>query len=298
MLTVKNLTKIFNGHTVIHKLNFTLAPNTCTALIGANGAGKTTTLRLLTGLIAPSSGKIIYQTKGKSDFRRFIGYLPQYPKFYDWMTGEQFLTYCGQLYGFSKHIVKQRTDELLQTVNLIEARHKRIRTYSGGMRQRLGIAQALIHKPKILLLDEPAASLDPIGRREVLTLMEHLKETMKMLFSTHILNDAYVISDRLMMLKNWEVVEHDTVDSYKQRYTTKKLEVQFGTLPYDVKDKLLATETLANLQINEHTVELFVNDVNEGREQLFHLIATEKWDVERFAFAKLSFEEMFLKAVE
>src|SRR5690625_1508249 len=146
MLTVKGLSKKFNNHIVVNDVSFTLKEGLCTALIGPNGAGKTTTLRMLTGLIKPSGGKITY-TNNKGDFRHIIGYLPQYPKFDEWMTGEEFLIYCSKLYGFSHSETKERTAELLDQVGLANAHKKRIGTYSGGMKQRLGIAQALIHSP-------------------------------------------------------------------------------------------------------------------------------------------------------
>src|SRR5699024_3541599 len=146
MLTVKNVSKKFNEHYVVENINFTLQKGICTALIGPNGAGKTTTLRMLTGLINPSAGTITYG-KNNRDFRHLIGYLPQYPKFYDWMTGEEFLHYCSKLYGLSNNVTENRANLLFEQVDLSDAKHKKIGTYSGGMKQRLGIAQALIHEP-------------------------------------------------------------------------------------------------------------------------------------------------------
>src|SRR5699024_6824411 len=158
------------------------------ALLGPNGAGKTTTLRMLSGLLKPTTGTIhIANAKKGEDVRHDIGYLPQYPVFHPWMTGKEFLTYVGQLAYLTKKEAAEKADQLLQKVAIYEARNKRIGKYSGGMKQRLGIAQAMIHDPKVLLLDEPVSSLDPIGRREVLTLMEELKQQTTLLFSTHIL---------------------------------------------------------------------------------------------------------------
>src|SRR5699024_9202307 len=134
------------------------------------------------------------------DIRPYIGYLPQYPTFYGWMSGYEFLIYIGKLANMNKDDVNERAEELLALVGLSEAKNKKIRTYSGGMKQRLGIAQAIIHRPQILMLDEPVSSLDPIGRREVLELMEQLKQEMTIIFSTHILSDADEISDELLLL--------------------------------------------------------------------------------------------------
>src|SRR5690625_7946049 len=126
------------------------------------------------------------------------------------MTGIQLLTYCANIHESSKEMAKERIDEVLKQVDIYDARNKRIGAYSGGMKQRLGIAQAIIHKPKLLMLDEPVSSLDPLGRREVLTLMEELKEQMTILFSTHILSDADEISDELILLNEGELIEAGT----------------------------------------------------------------------------------------
>src|SRR5699024_1377309 len=144
------------------------------------------------------------------------------------MTGDEFLIYCSKLYGLSNKETVNRTYKLFKQVDLTDAKDKRIGTYSGGMKQRLGIAQALIHEPSILFLDEPVSSLDPIGRRDVLTLMEELKEKMTILFSTHILNDADEISDSVIVLKDGKIVEDGTMESLQTKYTTSKLIMRFA----------------------------------------------------------------------
>src|SRR5690625_2020084 len=123
-----------------------------------------------------------------------------------WMTGKEYLIYCAKLTYIKKNKAIKKAENLLQKVGIAEAKHKRIATYSGGMKQRLGIAQAIIHQPKLLIMDEPVSALDPIGRRGVLTLMEQLKEQMPILFSTHILNDADEISDELILLHKRKIV--------------------------------------------------------------------------------------------
>src|SRR5690625_1115198 len=190
-LSVKNLTKKFNSQLAVDNVSFDLNAGQCTALLGPNGAGKTTTLRMIAGLLSPTDGSIQFEGyENGRDIREKIGYLPQNPVFYAWMTGKEFLVYVGRLAHLSKLEAIQRAEKLLEQVGISHVKNKRIGQYSGGMRQRLGIAQALIHKPALLMLDEPVSSLDPIGRREVLTLLEKLKEETTILFSTHILNDA------------------------------------------------------------------------------------------------------------
>src|SRR5699024_5370688 len=144
-------------------------------------------------------------------------YLPQYPVFYSWMTGLEFLMYSGELAHLSKSEATKRAHALLEKVGIAEAKNRRIGKYSGGMKQRLGIAQAIIHQPKLLMLDEPVSSLDPIGRREILTLMNELKNDMTILFSTHILGDADKISDDILLLHHGQIVESGSMEELRRK---------------------------------------------------------------------------------
>src|SRR5699024_3446119 len=194
------------------------------------------------------------------DIREKIGYLPQHPTFYNWMTGQQFLIYCAKLYRFSKTTAKQRADELLNKVGLMDAKNKRIGTYSGGMKQRLGIAQAILHTPNLLILDEPVSALDPIGRREILTLMEDLKKEMTILFSTHILNDADEISDELLLLHEGRMVESGDMESLRKKYETAIIELQFHTNTDIYAETLRTFQTVNDLSIVRNIIHLSVTD--------------------------------------
>lgn len=296
MLTVNNVSKKFNNHYVVDDVSFTLEEGACTALIGPNGAGKTTTLRMLTGLIKPSTGTITYTNTGR-DFRHIIGYLPQYPKFEQWMTGSEFLTYCSKLYGFSHAESKERTAKLLDLVGLADADQKKISAYSGGMKQRLGIAQSLIHDPEILFLDEPVSALDPIGRRDVLTLMEQLKESMTILFSTHILNDADEISDSLIVLKDGKVVENGTMEHLQTKYTTSKIVVQFAKGQLETPDIFEQLSTVTSSEQIGNYIHLYVTDIQLAQKELLHFILTNDLHLNEFRIGRVSMEEMFVKAV-
>lgn len=297
MLTVKDLSKTFRNRMVVNDLNFTLEKGACTALIGPNGAGKTTTLRMLTGLIRPTKGTITY-TEVKDDFRHTIGYLPQYPQFYNWMTGEEFLVYCSKLYGISRLETKKRTEQLLAKVDLIDAKNKSIQTYSGGMKQRLGIAQALIHQPKILFLDEPVSSLDPIGRREVLTLMKQLKETMTILFSTHILNDADEVSDSLIVLKDGKMVEEGTMDHLQAKYTTSKIVVQFAKQHDNLIPHLQNLPSIYKVEAFGPHIHLYTDHMVQAQNEVLQFILKNEIKINELKVGRVSMEEMFVKAVK
>jgi ABC-2 type transport system ATP-binding protein len=176
--------------------------------LGPNGAGKTTTLKLLMGLIYPSAGsaKILGKDLDDLAMKAQIGFLPEQPYFYDQLTANELLNYYAQLSGVPAKERSKRVDEVLDRVGLPQAKHTQLRKYSKGMLQRVGIAQAIVHDPALLFLDEPMSGLDPVGRREVRDLIQSLKDEGKTIFfSTHILSDAETLCDRVAILNHGEV---------------------------------------------------------------------------------------------
>lgn len=297
ILSITDLSKKFNGTHAVKNMDYQFTPHQCIALIGPNGAGKTTTLRMIAGLLQPTSGNIIFEQNKNMDRRMLIGYLPQHPVFYSWMTGSEFLTYSGQLGGLSKAKSRQRCKELLDIVGIIDAKDKRISNYSGGMRQRLGIAQAIIHKPKLLMLDEPVSSLDPIGRREVLTLMEDLKKEMTVLFSTHILSDADEISDELILLRNGEIIESGKMKALRQKYQTTKITLQFAESQAFYEEKVATLANVRNTLVEKDSVQVITNDITKARKEILQQAVQEDWPLLTFKLEQASLEEMFMKAV-
>jgi len=179
-ISVNNLTKKFKSFTAVDNLSFEVTKNHVVGFLGPNGAGKTTTLRMLVGLSKPSSGTITISNTvvnfGDSSSNEKIGYLPELPSMYGWMSGYEYLNFIGDIFKLPKQTKESRIKRLLELVNLMGAKNKRISTYSGGMKQRLGIAQALMNNPEVIIMDEPVSALDPIGRKEVLEVIEKLKK--------------------------------------------------------------------------------------------------------------------------
>ncbi|SFB16737.1 ABC-2 type transport system ATP-binding protein [Lentibacillus halodurans] len=298
LLNVENLSKKYDRKPVIDQVSFQFDSGKCVALIGPNGAGKTTTLRILSGLLKPTSGSITFTgIKQHDDIRKMIGYLPQHPVFYKWMTGWEFLIYTGRLAHLSKKEATKRAEKLLERVRLTEAANRRIGKYSGGMKQRLGIAQAMIHHPTLLVLDEPVASLDPIGRREVLSLMEELKTDMTILFSTHILSDADEISDELLLLHDGRIVESGSMDELRSQYQTAKMELGFDGNLDDYQKKVVAMPAVTTCYIDRNLLHVTVTDIGAARLQILTAASTEQWPLTSFAINRASLEDMFMKAV-
>lgn len=202
-------------------LSLTVAPGQIFGFLGANGAGKTTTLKLLMRLIYPTAGgaRILDHDIGDVSMHARIGYLPENPYFYDYLTAREFLDYCGELFGINKNMRRQRTEELLTRVNLeSKSWNRQLRKFSKGMLQRVGLAQALVNDPEIVFLDEPMSGLDPVGRREVRDLIASLRTQGKTVFMcSHILSDIEVLCDSVAILKLGRLAHAGSIDELRSR---------------------------------------------------------------------------------
>lgn len=299
LVTVQDLTKAYNNTNVVENLSFSLQEGKCVALLGPNGAGKTTTLKMLAGFIQPTSGTITFDVQSLSDdFRNYVGYLPQFPVFYRWMTGYEFLVYVGELANLSKKEASEKADELLELVNLKDFKKMRISKYSGGMKQRLGIAQALIHSPKLIILDEPVSALDPIGRREVLNLMRELKKDATILFSTHILNDAEEVSDEIILLNKGKIIEKGNLSELNAADDTVTIHLAFSEEPKFVIERLKEIDSVLSVTNEKGEYQITAQQLNTARTQILQLVQKEKWPLSKFEIAKTSLEDFFIKAVK
>lgn len=206
-LNVDRLTKQYGSKIAVDRMSFKLKPGV-TGLLGANGAGKTTLIRMMCGILSPTSGEIVYDDYSvKSEaYRNILGYLPQDFGYYPEFTGKAFLMYFCSLKGLDKKAAKARTSELLKLVGLEDMANVKVKKYSGGMKQRLGIAQAIINRPEILILDEPTAGLDPKERVRFRNLIEELGKNAIVLLSTHIVSDIEHIADHIIMMKSGQII--------------------------------------------------------------------------------------------
>lgn len=230
ILEIKGIKKKFGTQEVLKGLDFTLPEQSVLGFIGQNGAGKTTLMKMIVGLLASDEGTITVCGEevhyGNTKTNRLIGYLPDVPEYYGYMTAYGYLKLCGEVTGMSGSKIKEKAIDLLNLVGL-ENNKKKIQTYSRGMKQRLGIAQALLNEPKLLICDEPTSALDPLGRKEILAILHQVKKQTTVIFSTHILSDVEKICDHIVLLHEGEIKFSMTLREMQERYSFNQLLIEF-----------------------------------------------------------------------
>ncbi len=223
MLRIIGLQKRFGDKAVLKGLDLTVPEHSIFGFIGQNGAGKTTTMKTVLGLLKADAGEIFVNGEkvvyGQTDTNRNIGYLPDVPEFYGFMNPMEYLRFCGEITGLKQPQLNERCRELLELVGLGGEKH-RIKGFSRGMKQRLGIAQALLNRPKLLICDEPTSALDPVGRKEILDILLAVREQTTVLFSTHILSDVERICTEVAFLNDGVVELQGQIADIKSRFRT------------------------------------------------------------------------------
>ncbi|MCP1156815.1 ABC transporter ATP-binding protein [Bacillus infantis] len=298
LLKADDLVKRFGNMNAVKGINFYIEEGRCVSLLGPNGAGKTTTLKMLSGLLEPTSGSIDFKGKKAKDLRQFIGYLPQYPAFFNWMSGKEFLVFAGQLAKLSRKEAEIRSEELLERVGLADAKKRRIRGYSGGMKQRLGLAQALIHRPSLLILDEPVSALDPLGRREVLDMMREIKEETTILFSTHVLHDAEEISDDILIMHAGEIAVSGSQGSVMAEYQQPIIQVEFESPAADWLKSIADYGFVSEVNTQGNKASIVLKDMVEAKQKLLKDIVDLELPIRKFEVSQTTLEDLFMKVVK
>ena len=220
MIEVKKLSKDYQNEKIIKNISLKIKSGVVFGFLGPNGAGKTTTIKMLVGLSMPDRGSIKINGKSPNNIktREKIGFMPEDPYFYDHLTGVEFLTFCGQLFLNSRSRNKGYYTQIISSVGLFEARNKMLKTYSKGMKQRLGLAQAIVNDPDYIFLDEPLDGLDPIGRREIKQIILDLKKRKKTIFfNSHILSDVEQICDQIGIIDQGKLLYSGSVKQFCKR---------------------------------------------------------------------------------
>jgi ABC-2 type transport system ATP-binding protein len=299
------LTKRYGDVLALDHLTLEVPSGSIFGFLGPNGAGKTTTLRLLTGLAAPSEGSAsvagVDIGTGDVGLRRRIGFLDQSPQYYGWMRGRELLACVGELFGLRGAALRNRVGEVLALTGLTEAANRRVGGYSGGMRQRLGLAQALINRPEVLFLDEPISSLDPAGRHDILEVIAGLRGQATVFMSSHILSDIERVCDAVAIINRGRLVVSSSVAELRERYAQPIfiLEAEPGQ---EAQTQRLASALQAAPWAHGVTQEagaLRVVARNPARagQDILRLALAEGVELQRFERGTPSLEDIFLRLV-
>lgn len=296
-LEIKNVTKSFKGKTAVNNFSMELQAGECVGLIGPNGAGKSTLIKVISDIIHPTVGEVLLNGIKISKMKSEIGYLPQYPNFFHWMTARETLTFMGQLSGLKKEELSKSIPKMLEKVGLRGEENAKVSTFSGGMKQRLGIAQALLHKPSLIVMDEPVSALDPIGRREVLNLIEEIKKDTTILLSTHILSDAEEICERFVIIKDGTKIEDTTITELLHRNSEKKLIIEITTKDQKWIEVVKKLPYVKDVEVVGLKIKVKVESIEINKNMLLQNALEHKVDIVKFEMSNDTLEEIFLKLV-
>lgn len=296
MLNITNLHKRFGDKEVLRGLNLSVPKNSIYGFIGKNGSGKTTTMKTVLGLLKADSGEIYVNGEkvvyGKTETNRHIGYLPDVPEFYSFMTATEYLSFCGEITNMKKLECSARCKELLEIVGLGDEKHC-IKGFSRGMKQRLGIAQALLNKPKLLICDEPTSALDPIGRKEILEILLTVKEQTTVLFSTHILSDVERICTDVAFLNNGTVEIQGKLADIKTKYRRH----EYGLETEKASDLSMLLNAFSNIKrIDGNKAEFCENTVSVS--DVLRFVAEHNLPILKIERLEPTLEDVFMEVTE
>ncbi|MDF2512636.1 MAG: transporter ATP-binding protein [Herbinix sp.] len=302
ILELKNVSKRFGTLEVINDLSFSVPEHSVFGFIGKNGAGKTTTMKMILGFLAADQGEIrVLGEKvsyGNTKTNRHIGYLPDVPEFYGYMSPREYLRLCGEVSGLNKDRIVDRTNELLPLVGL-DGVNRRIRSFSRGMKQRLGIAQALLGEPKLLICDEPTSALDPVGRKEILDILSLAKARTTIIFSTHILSDVERICDSIGMLHQGKLVVQGSVTEIKNSYSTDVIRLEVGAecQTDQISKELKQMNFISRIVINENKIDIQMTNAEQYGMNILAYFVEKKIPVLKYELLEPSLENVFLEVV-
>ncbi|MCE5344188.1 MAG: ABC transporter ATP-binding protein [Eubacteriales bacterium] len=302
ILCLEHLRKSFGDKAVIHDLSLAVPKGSVYGFLGPNGAGKTTTMKMILGLLKADAGTITVCGEpvrfGETKTNRHIGYLPDVPEFYGYMRAKEYLRLCGEIAGMSVQQISQKSSELLSLVGL-SGNNQKIAGYSRGMKQRLGIAQALLNDPKLLICDEPTSALDPVGRKEILEILHRAREKTTVLFSTHILSDAERICDHVAVLNEGRVTLNGTLDELRKQHGQGRLLVEFSSQDDLDRCRQLPelTQSFIGAQIEGYTAILCVPDLPAAETALLSVLVRESILPNRLENQEPTLESLFMEAI-
>ena len=290
-----HLRKVFDSKVAVADLTLDVRQGEVFGFLGPNGAGKTTSIKMLMGLVAPTGGegRLLGAPLGDVAARAHVGFLPEHFRFHDWLDAAEFLHLHGRLYGMSDSRRKERVPQLLDMVGLTPHSDKKLREFSKGMLQRIGLAQALLNEPKLVFLDEPTSGLDPVGRRLVRDIIRELKSQGAAVFlNSHLLSEVEITCDRVAFIKNGEVIRLAALQTLVDGQTT--VELRVGNLTPQIVAGL--SQWGQDVRADGSRVHLSVDD-EESLPQLARWIVEQGGALYSMTPQKLSLEDLFLQVV-
>jgi ABC-2 type transport system ATP-binding protein len=302
------LSKSYKGFDALKALDLDVVPNSIFGFLGPNGAGKTTTIKLLLGLVRPTAGNATvfgHDIVGDTiDVRRRIGYLAQDPRYYEYMTAREALRFTAKFYYRGPPDgIDRRVSETLEIVGLADKADRPIKGFSGGERQRLGIGQAQVNDPDLLILDEPAASLDPMGRRDVLAIMEQLRERSTVFYSTHILDDVQRVSDTVAILDHGELIAQAPIEELLAGTGGTVYSLELKGDGNGARERIIAIPWVSDVRTSDRGErtewQVTVTDETAAEQELLRQVLTdESVTVTSFGRKQYQLEEIFMDLVE
>ena len=304
IIETHGLSKSFGSIQALQNVNLSVPKNSIFGFLGPNGAGKTTLIKLLLGLSKPTSGSgtIFGQdmVKDSIEIRKKIGYLAQHPSYYDHMTAREVLRFKASLHHLAE--AENLIDESLLLVGLEDKADRPIKKYSGGEMQRLGIAQAYVSRPELLILDEPAASLDPMGRRDVLEIMDALKQHSTVFYSTHILDDVQKVSDGVAILNHGKLVAQGPIENFLNGGSETRYTVKLKKDPQRAYQLLTQQPWISTVELkpgSPSVLDISISDEAAAEENLLKLLVNETDNIlTDFRKTEFELEDVFMKMVE
>lgn len=302
LLEISHLSKSFGSALVIDDLSFSVPEGSIFGFIGQNGAGKTTTMKMVLGLLKADSGTVLINGEkvsfGETKTNQIVGYLPDVPEFYNYLRPKEYLKLCGEITGLSDAQIKERSESLLALVGLQNVK-KKIGAFSRGMKQRLGIAQALLNEPKLLICDEPTSALDPIGRKEILDILLKVKGKTTVIFSTHILSDVERICDQIAVLHQGKLMLSGTLADIRAQHKSDGFSIEFASASDKSRFLYLPElkDFLKNYQSEGQTLILHHEDSLLLESSILQALVTHKIYPVRFEINEPTIESLFMEAV-
>ena len=311
MIKTENLTMTYkNGFTAVENLNLNVSEGDIFGFLGPNGAGKTTTIRMLTGLLKPTSGSILINdfdvALNENEIKKVIGVVPESHGYYNWMNGVEYLSYFAELFGQKKDKYSKHIEYLLEKVGLSDKKRVLVGHYSRGMKQRLGIAKALINSPKIIFLDEPTLGLDPIGQKDIQNLILEINRVMNVtvFITSHLLKDIEVLCSSVCIVQNGELIEQGSIKELQDKYSENEI-IKLKTSDNVKANEFIKGNKLAQrTEISEDYIYIYmdksssIDKINETKRYIVEKLFINSIDIQEIGKEEITVEDIFFKLTD